>query len=121
MTIPRHYDNLAAIVDLQAALQKTIAVIPSIRGAELLRRLGPTLDLPPGQIIVVDQASADGTEELCRDLGWQCLQMGKQLTFTQASNAGIQAALDRGAEHVALLNNDIELTTPVIHQLLESA
>ncbi|MEX0938006.1 MAG: glycosyltransferase [Pirellulales bacterium] len=101
------------------AVASTIVVIPSYNGRHLLERLVPTLDVPPQQVVVVDQGNGDGTEDFCRSRGMHCLQLGSPASFTSASNAGTRWALDRGAQYVCLLNNDVELSTPVVHQLSE--
>lgn len=102
------------------ALSKTLVVVPSFNGRHLLERFLPTVDIPPEQVLVVDQGNADGTEELCARRGVRCLQLGRQASFTVACNAGITWALDHGARYICLANNDVEFLTPVIHQLLET-
>ena len=97
------------------------AIIPSIEGWHLLERLLPTIDLPKGQILVIDQGSLDGTEQKCRELGYGCIQMNTRATFVSAVNRGIKEALDRRAEYVLILNNDIEFKTNVATQLLTRA
>jgi GT2 family glycosyltransferase len=98
--------------------KKCLAIIPSIEGWHLLSRLLPTIDLPKEQIFVVDQGSRDGTEQKCRELGYGCIQMHSRATFVAAVNRGIKEALDRGAEYILILNNDIEFVTSVASQLL---
>ena len=107
-------------VTASPSLEDTIAVIPYINGRALLERLIPSMDLPGGQIVVVDQGSTDDTEALCVTYVLHRLQLGSPHSFTSASNAGIRWALDRGAQFVCLLNNDVEFTTPVLHQLVSA-
>src|ERR1043165_4500710 len=105
--------------DQSAALKKNcLAIIPSIEGWHLLDRLLPTIDLPREQIFIIDQGSRDGTEQKCRALGYRCIQMGVRATFVEAVNRGIKEALDREAEYILILNNDIEFNTHVAAQLL---
>lgn len=100
-------------------IDKTIIVIPSINGKTLLERFLPTIDIPKSCVLVVDQGSKDGTEDFCKENGVHCLQLRSRATFTEACNAGIEWAIAHGAEYICLANNDIEFTTPVIHQLLK--
>ena len=103
------------------ASKKCIAIIPSIEGWHLLQRLLPTIDLPKEHIFIIDQGSQDGTEQKCQDLGYGCIQMHTRATFTEAVNRGIKEALDRNADYVLILNNDIEFLTPVASQLMKRA
>ncbi len=101
--------------------KKCLAIIPSIEGWHLLSRLLPTIDLPKEQIFVIDQGSRDGTEQKCRELGYGCIQMHSRATFVAAVNRGVKEALDREAEYILILNNDIEFVTSVASQLLTRA
>ncbi len=106
------------MTSVEQALQKAAVVIPSIQGRPLLERLLPSIDVAPGQVVVVEQGSSDGSEAFCRSAGAQVLQLGRQATFTQACNAGIRWALERGFQYVCLANNDLQFVTPVVHRLL---
>ncbi len=106
---------------VRCILKKCIAVIPSVEGWHLLSRLLPTIDLPKDQIFVVDQGSQDKTEQKCKESGYQCIQMHARATFTEALNRGVREALDRGADYVLVLNNDIEFLTHVATQLMNRA
>ncbi len=101
--------------------KKCLAIIPSIEGWHLLDRLLPTIDLPKEQIFIIDQGSRDGTEQKCREWGYGCIQMHTRATFVAAVNRGIKEALDRNAEYILILNNDIEFKTSVATQLLARA
>ena len=98
--------------------RKCFAVIPSIEGLYLLRRLLPTIDLPKENIIIVDQGSLDGTESFCNGKGHRVLQLKKRATFTQAVNEGVKNALDLGADYVLVINNDTEFKTSIATQLV---
>lgn len=95
-----------------------IAVIPSIEGLYLLRKLLPTIDLPKENIIIVDQGSLDGTEEFCVSHGYKVLQLKRRSTFTRAVNLGVEEALKLRADYVLVLNNDTEFKTNVATQLV---
>ncbi|MHB9057033.1 MAG: glycosyltransferase [Paludibacteraceae bacterium] len=97
---------------------KCVAVIPSIDGLYLLRRLLPTIDLPKDHIIVVDQGSLDGTEDFCLQNGYKVLQLKKRSTFTRAVNLGMKEALKQNADYILVINNDTEFKTSIASQLV---
>jgi GT2 family glycosyltransferase len=61
--------------------------------------------LTPSEIIVVDNASTDGSQQFLRDRcpGVKIVEMGENAGFARAANAGIRKST---GEFVALLNND---------------
>jgi GT2 family glycosyltransferase len=74
-------------------------------------------------VLVVDNGSEDGSEVAVRESfpEVELLQTGSNLGFAGGNNAGIEYALDRGAEAVLLLNNDTEVASgflaPMVDQL----
>lgn len=62
----------------------------------------------PTHVIVVDNGSTDGTPELIHSAfpEVELVRTGENLGFGLANNIGIRLALDRGATHVLLLNQD---------------
>ncbi len=71
-------------------------------------------------VIVVDNASTDDTVSFI-ETNYPHVILLKQATnlgFGQANNIGIRYALDHGAEHVFLLNQDAYLVEDVLEQLL---
>ncbi|HMV82081.1 MAG TPA: glycosyltransferase family 2 protein [Blastocatellia bacterium] len=72
------------------------------------------LTYPNLQIVVVDNASADGTETMVRaefsDL--PLIQTGGNHGYTGGNNRGIEYALAQGANYVLLLNPDTVLANP---------
>jgi glycosyltransferase involved in cell wall biosynthesis len=104
--------------EFEQALQQTAVVIPSFRGRQLLERLLPSIDVPPVQVLVVDQGGDDGSEEYCRGAGVQVLLLGREATFAAACNAGIRWAMDHGFRYICVAKNDLQFVTPVVHQLL---
>ncbi|RQU85184.1 glycosyltransferase [Burkholderia cenocepacia] len=107
-----------ANMTIETALRKTLLVIPSINGAKLLERMLPTLRIPGELVVVLDQGSADNTEEVCRSAGVGLLQLGRAHTYTEACNIGAEMAKERGCDFVFVANNDLTFTTDVIRELL---
>ncbi len=66
---------------------------------------------PNFRILLVDNASTDDSLEFSRKLfpQMEVLQTGKNLGWAGGNNAGITYALNRGAQYVALANNDIRV------------
>lgn len=75
--------------------------------------------LPAGvQVVVVDNASTDGSADIAAATGAFCLRNRKNLGFGRASNQG--AALCT-REFVLFLNPDAMLTTGALHRMLATA
>lgn len=74
-------------------------------------------------LVVVDNASSDGTAELlARDFPEvEHLLLGENLGFGRANNEAMRRALDAGAEFVALINNDVEIAPDWLRRLLAAA
>lgn len=66
---------------------------------------------PNSPIHIVDNGSNDRTLDILSTLGIDVLQTGENLGFGRANNIGISNALQRGAEHVFLVNQDAYLET----------
>ena len=66
------------------------------------------LTYPNAHLVVIDNASEDGSETRLRELHPELtlLQSGANLGFAGGNNVGLRYALERGAEYVWLLNND---------------
>jgi GT2 family glycosyltransferase len=62
-------------------------------------------------VVVVDDGSTDGSVLMTKtEFPWVKLVLNKEnLGFAKSSNRGIAYALKHGAEHVLLLNNDVEM------------
>lgn len=86
------------------------AIVPVWNGRELLARLLDSLERqtqPASEILVIDNGSTDGAPELARERGARVIGMGRNVGFAAAVNLGIR---ESGAEWVAVLNSDVELS-----------
>jgi GT2 family glycosyltransferase len=87
-----------------------------------LRSLAAVED-PAPHVILVDNASADGTVEAARKEfpAVQVIVNAGNLGFAEGNNVGIRDALAHGAEHVLVLNNDTEVDPAFLRALLDEA
>jgi len=78
--------------------------------ASCLASLADVVD-PPLEIIVVDNASSDGSPEIVRrDFpGLELITNERNLLFAEGNNVGLRRAIARGADRIILLNNDTEV------------
>jgi GT2 family glycosyltransferase len=103
----------------------TTAIIVTYNGMPWLDRcLGSLLDASMAvDILVVDNGSTDGTVEAVRERYPQvelvCTE--HNLGFGQANNIGLRKALESGAPHVLLLNQDAWLTPGSLELLVRTA
>jgi GT2 family glycosyltransferase/glycosyltransferase involved in cell wall biosynthesis len=90
--------------------------------AWLAARSAMTSFTKPGLILVVDNGSNDGSAERLRASldGVDVIETGRNLGFSGGCNVGIRAALDRGAEHVLLVNSDAILAPAALDRLLSA-
>lgn len=91
-------------------MSKTSVVVPNWNGERMLPAcldslLAQSLE---AQIIVVDNASSDGSRELLQEIYplVEVVSLSKNKGFAGGVNAGIKKAMEFGTDFVALLNND---------------
>lgn len=97
------------------------AIIPTWNRRDLVESLLAGLarqSRPPGEILVVDNGSTDGTAEAARTAGARVLRLERNLGFAPAVNAGLRAT---ATEWVVILNNDVELEPRFLETLYDTA
>ena len=79
-----------------------------------------SLDYRPFHLLVVDNGSTDDSAEKLHELlpNVEILETGENLGFAGGNNAGIERALEQGAEHVWLLNNDTVVEAETLSALV---
>jgi len=97
------------------------AIIVNYNGAGVIERCLRSLlsqSRPFDEIVVVENASADGSGDLVRTMfpTVRLIEPGKNLGFAAACNLGVKST---GAELVAILNNDLVLQDDWLEKLLE--
>jgi GT2 family glycosyltransferase len=96
-------------------MTKVAAVVLSWNGREDTLACLRSLEGEGVDVIVVDNASSDGTADAIT--GVELIRNDRNLGYAGGMNVGIRAALERGAEAVLLLNNDVEVEPGAIAAL----
>jgi GT2 family glycosyltransferase len=112
-------------VSAEKTVQRTVAVIlVNWNGREVTLDCLRSLHMvkgPPLHILVVDNASSDGSVEAIRreypEVELLCQE--RNLRFAGGNNVGIRRALDLGAPHLLLLNNDTTIDPFAIQALVD--
>ncbi len=99
---------------LKAGKPLVYIIVLNFNGCEHLGYCLPSLattTYPNYQILVVDNASPDGSGEMVAELcpSGQLICNSQNLGWSGGNNVGIRAALEMGAEYVVLANNDIRV------------
>ncbi|MCL4429740.1 MAG: glycosyltransferase family 2 protein [Chloroflexi bacterium] len=96
----------------------TYVVIVNWNGKEILKKCLTSFfantSSPDCRVVVVDNASTDGSAEMVQTKFPQVklIRNSENAGFSKANNQGIRHALENGAVHILLLNNDVEITSP---------
>ncbi len=109
-----------SIVREQNARPLVSVIIPNLNGREMLRTCLSSLfqlSFPRDQfeIVVVDNGSVDGSQELAKQLNVRLVSLGRNEGFASAVNFGVREAK---GEFVALINNDVEVSSGWLTELL---
>jgi GT2 family glycosyltransferase len=111
-----------------AAAPLVHAIVVTHRGvafiSECLRALLAEAGDGPARIevVVVDNASTDGTSELLRKLpDVTTLRLHENIGFGRANNVALRRALAAGADFCALVNDDVEVGPGWLASLLKAA
>jgi hypothetical protein len=90
--------------------------------AECLASLAAS-DYPNAEMVVLDNASSDGTEELVRREypRVRYIQNGKNLGYAEGNNVGLRYAMQSHADYALALNNDTVVAPDMVSQLVRAA
>lgn len=94
----------------------TYVVIVNWNGKEMLQKCLNSFFVntasPDFKVVVVDNASTDGSVEMLQEKFPQIklIRNAQNTGFSKANNQGIRFALENGAKYILLLNNDVEIT-----------
>ena len=75
------------------------------------------------KILMVDNNSTDGSQDFVRREfpGVEIIRNRKNIGFSPANNVGMRCALERNADYISLLNNDMEVDSGWITELVAAA
>lgn len=79
------------------------------------------LDYSNHEVVVVDNGSTDGSVSAIQahDSRVIIVETGENLGYTGGNNVGIRYALERGTDHVFLLNNDTVVDPYILKELMD--
>src|SRR5215212_2254797 len=100
-------------------MSKITAVVLPWNGRDDTLACLRSLESEGAEVIVVDNASSDGTADAIT--GADVIRNERNLGYAGGMNVGIRAALERGADAVLLLNNDVEVEPGAIAALAAAA
>ena len=95
------------------------ALIPSWNRADLSASILTSLSgqtRPPDQVILIDNGSTDGTQDVCRKFGW-VISLQENRGFAAAVNEGIKRAV---GDWIMIVNNDVILQPDWLERLLHA-
>ncbi|MCM1090794.1 MAG: glycosyltransferase family 2 protein [Butyrivibrio sp.] len=105
-------------------MNKTTIVIPNYNGIKFLKPCLESLyaqeaDTPPFEVLVVDNASGDGSAEQAEQLfpDIRMIRLDVNTGFCHAVNVGIQAS---DSPYIILLNNDTKVSSGFVKALYEA-
>ncbi len=103
---------------------KVTACIVTWNGKDLLKRLLVSLDSvewPDLHVIVVDNASNDGTSNMMESEypGVEYIYLERNLGYSAAINRGIESSIARDDDYIWVFNNDVVVTPDSLKKLVE--
>lgn len=98
VTLDKKYPKISIIILNWNGLKDTLECLGSVEKC----------DYPNFDIIVVDNASSDGSPHIIKEQFPEIIMIknNKNSGFAEGNNIGIKFALQKGAEYILLLNND---------------
>ncbi|MFT5125098.1 MAG: GT2 family glycosyltransferase [Kiritimatiellia bacterium] len=80
-------------------------------------------DYPNLHYIFVDNGSSDDSQQVVFDQvpDTDIIWIRDNIGFARSNNLGIKHALDRGADYVFMINNDVEVAPDMVSKLVEAA
>jgi hypothetical protein len=118
-------EKIVPPAETKPAIPKVVVIVLTWNGKALtmacLESL-EALEYANAFVIVVDNASTDGTVEAVRKAYGErvaIVENPENLGFSRGNNAGIRRALDAGADFVLLLNNDTVVDPALVGRLVE--
>jgi GT2 family glycosyltransferase len=104
---------------------KVFVIILNYNGFDVLKKCLTSvfkIDYPNLEIIVVDNNSLDGSLEIAKANFSKAIFIKNEsnLGFAAGNNVGIKFALERAADFILLLNNDVEVEKNFLMQLIDN-
>lgn len=104
---------------------KVFIVILNYNGSDILKKCLTSvfkIDYPNFEIVFVDNNSSDGSLEMAKTNFSKAIFIKNEenLGFAAGNNVGIKFALERDADFILLLNNDVEVEKNFLTQLIAS-
>jgi GT2 family glycosyltransferase len=112
-TSASRHPRVAVVVLNWNGRDDTLACLESLRA----------VDYPNWEVLVVDNGSQDDSVDAIRKRHPEALliEAGDNLGFAGGNNLGLEAALERGAEFILLLNNDTTVAPDLLGELVRAA
>lgn len=104
---------------------KVFIIILNYNGLDVLKKCLTSvfkIDYPNFEIVIVDNNSLDGSLEIAKANFSKAIFIKNEenLGFAAGNNMGIKFALERAAEFILILNNDVEVEKNFLTQLVDS-